>query len=46
MKRGISITRESDRNSLRYARTAATVGASGVPRLISSTPMRGWVPCE
>ena len=45
MKRGISITRESDRNSFRYARTAPTVGASGVPRLINSTPMRGRVPC-
>jgi hypothetical protein len=36
--RGISTTRGSTRNSARYRRTAAGVGASGVPRLTSSTP--------
>src|SRR5919106_2533280 len=34
----MSITRGSERNSRRYRRTARASGASGVPRLISSSP--------
>jgi len=38
-QRGSSIIRGSARNSARYRRVAAVVGASGVPQLVSSTPM-------
>ena len=38
---GNSTTRGSERNSARYFFTAFGCGASGVPRLTSSTPIRG-----
>ncbi len=38
---GIATTRGSIRNSRRYRRTAAGVGASGVPRFTSRTPVGG-----
>jgi len=44
--RGISTTRGSLRNSARYRRSAAAVGASGVPRLTSSTAVRSARPCS
>src|SRR5258706_14873230 len=44
--RGISITRGSDRNCLRYRRTACGVGASGVPRLTSNTAVLAMAPCS
>src|SRR5687768_4917951 len=37
--RGRSTTRRSDRNSARNRRTASIVGASGVPRLTTRTPV-------
>jgi hypothetical protein len=37
MKRGISTTRGSERNSFKYALTAFDVGAEGVPKFNNST---------
>jgi hypothetical protein len=42
MKRGISTTRGSERNSFRYALTAFGVGAEGVPKFKSSTAVLLW----
>ncbi len=44
--RGISTTRGSDRNWRKYGRTAAAVGASGVPRLTSTTAVLAITSCE
>jgi hypothetical protein len=44
--RGISITRGSERNCLRYRLTARGVGESGVPRLMSRTADLACVPCR
>lgn len=38
MGRAVSTTRTSHKNCFRYLRIAEGVGASGVPRFISSTP--------
>src|SRR5690348_7347719 len=38
-QKGISMTRESIRNSRRYLRTSATDGLSGVPKLMIKTPV-------
>ena len=46
INRGTSTTRGSDRNSLRKRRTALLVGASGVPKLTSNTPIDAERPCS
>ena len=42
---GASMTRGSERNSARYFLNAAGVGASGVPRLVTRTPVVAGVSC-
>src|SRR5699024_531626 len=42
-KVGISITRGSSKNSIKYLRTSGTAGLSGEPRLINNTPVFGGI---
>ncbi len=43
---GISTTLLSDKNSFRYFLRAVFVGASGVPRFTSNTPICDIAPCS